>query len=100
MPQDEGNGIHIKKDFLLGRGELEVAASGRCSFGHLVREGMQEQERIRERSYGFVFMPNIWMILITQNVSAARHKEKTTNYFQDIGIYCHLIYFMWILLHS
>lgn len=29
MPQDEENGIHIKKDFLLGRGELEVAASGR-----------------------------------------------------------------------
>ena len=45
MPLDEGNGIHIKKDFLLGRGELEVAASGRCSFGHLLIEGMQEYKR-------------------------------------------------------
>lgn len=48
MPLDEGNGIHIKKDFLLGRGELKVAASGRCTFEHLLSEGMQEQERIRE----------------------------------------------------
>lgn len=97
MPLDEGNGIHIKKDSLLGRGEREVAASGRCFFGHFLSEGMPEQERIRHRSYGFVFMPNIWMILIKEHISAARHKEKTTNCFQDIGIYCHLIYFLWIL---
>lgn len=97
MPQDEGNGIHIKKDFLLGRGELEVAASGRFSFGYLLSEGMQEQQRIRDRSYRFVFMSSIWMILITENVCAARHNEKTTNCFQDIVFYCHLIYFMWIL---
>lgn len=97
MPRDEGNGIHIKKDFLLGRGELEVAASGRFSFGYLLREGMQEQQRIRDRSYRFVFMSSIWMMLINENVCAARHNERTSFFFEDIGFYCHLIYFMCIL---
>lgn len=46
MPLGEGNGIHIKKDFLLERGELEVAASGSRSSRHLFSEGMQKQERM------------------------------------------------------
>lgn len=54
MPVDEGNGIHIRKDFLLGRGELEVAASRRRSFGCLLSEGMQEQESIRDKAYRVV----------------------------------------------
>lgn len=45
MPLGEGNGIHIKRDFLLERGELEVAASGSRSSGHHLSEGMQKRER-------------------------------------------------------
>lgn len=51
MPLGEGNGIHIKKDFLLERGELEVAASRSRSSGHLLSEGMQKQERKGDRTY-------------------------------------------------
>lgn len=57
---------------------------------------MQEQERIRDGSYRFALMPNIWTISITENVSADRHEDKTTNRLQDIGIYCLLTSFMWI----
>lgn len=56
---------------------------------------MQEQERIRDGSYRFAFMPNIWTISGTENVRAARHEDKTTNNLQDIGIYCLLTSFMW-----
>lgn len=54
MPLGEGNGIHIKKDFRLERGELEVAASRSRSSGHLLSEGMQMttfQERKGDRTY-------------------------------------------------
>lgn len=51
MPLGEGNGIHIKKDFLLERGELEVAASRSRSSGHLLSEGMPKQERKGDRTY-------------------------------------------------
>lgn len=36
---------------------------------------MQEQERIRDGSYRFALMPNIWTISVTENVSAARQRQ-------------------------
>lgn len=61
MPLDEGNGIHIKRDFLLGRGELKVAASGSCFCGHLLIEGMQEQERLKYETYRYLLYIKIWI---------------------------------------
>lgn len=96
MPLGEGNGIHIKKDFLFWKGVnqrllLQGAVPG-DTFS--VMECKRRREEVIEHIVLHIKpVQRKHLNAFTQNVSAARCILKTENDFHDVGTYCYLKHF-------